>query len=264
MIRREEPDATWIIHQAAHARIAGLIAEHWDWEGAAPLFPREELILAALSHDAGWARTERWLRLNRDGWPRTFTEMVLLDHFAIWDASIESVMMQNRYAGLLTSLHCTALYEYRLRYVEDTPDDRAQIHDFLDRWYTWQDALRAELTNHPYYAQAVQPDQLGENVRLLQVWDYLSLVLGMSPVHEQPLDDVPFQLGIRGILQLGPDGVRGMTLDPYPLDDALTIWLEARQLPDEPFASDEDFWAWMEDAPYQPLQFELKPREDEE
>jgi len=29
MIRREEPETTWVIHQAAHAAIAGQIAGHW-------------------------------------------------------------------------------------------------------------------------------------------------------------------------------------------------------------------------------------------
>lgn len=236
-----------------------MIAAHWVWEGATPLFPRDELILAALAHDAGWVGVERRIKLNQRGWPRTFTEMPLSDHFAIWEASIEAVVMQNRYAGLLTSKHCTALYEHRLRHIDDPPTDRTRIQDFLYKWYTWQDDLRAALTNHPYYAPAVQPDRLAENVRLLQVWDYLSLLLCVSPVHEQPLDDVPLQAGGRGILWLAADGLRDMTLDPFPLDKPLTLYVDARLIDGGPFVTNAAFWHWLADVPYEPLVFELRP-----
>ena len=111
MIRREEADSTWVIHQAAHAYLAGQLAEHWVGDGSAAFQPREELLLAATYHDAGWVHAERMPRINPQGQPRTFTEMQLDEHFSIWQSSIEATFNLNRYVGLLTSLHCAALFQ---------------------------------------------------------------------------------------------------------------------------------------------------------
>lgn len=259
MIRREEPDSIWLIHQAAHAYLSGAIATHWIGDGAMAFAPRDDLILAAHNHDAGWVDAERQIGLNAQGMPRTFTEMPLDGHFTIWEDSIQAVFYQNRYAGLLTSLHCTALYEQRLRFVADPPQDKARIEAFLDRWRCWQDDLTGVLANHPRYSLAVQPNQLAENVRLLQVWDYLSLLLCMSAVREQTLDDVPFNTGMRDTLQIASHGPRGMALDPFPLDEPLTFWIDARQVIGGPFDAASEFQALLADVPYQPLVFELVP-----
>ncbi len=257
MIRRDETDAIWLIHQAAHAVMAGQIAAHWTGSGAMVAAPRDELLIAAICHDAGWAAAEQHPRINGDGLPRTFTEMDLLDHFSIWQHGIEAVFVQNRYAGLLTSLHCTALYEQRLRLVDDPPQDRARIQVFLEKWHGWQRLVIAALTDHPRYSSAVHPPRLGENLRLLQVWDYLSLLLCMSTVRERTLEDIPLATGERGTLRVAASGERGMALDPFPLDQPLTLWIDARRLTGGPFASDEKLRDALVDVPYRPLVFEI-------
>lgn len=224
-----------------------------------PLEPRADLVLVATTHDAGWVDAERQLGLNEQGIPRTFTEMPLDDHFVIWTNSIESVAYQNRYAGLLTSRHCTALYEQRLRFVADSPEEKVRVRAFLAHWQNWQAGMIAALADHPYYASAVQPDRLAENLRLLQVWDYLSLLLTMSVVHEMVLDDIPLNFGVRGTMQVASQGQRGMMLDPYPLDESLAFWVDARQVIGGPFDSESDFQAALADMPYQPLHFEISP-----
>jgi hypothetical protein len=257
MIRREEADSTWFIHQAAHAYIAGQLAEHWVGDGSAALHPREELLLAATYHDAGWVHAERQPCINPQGQPRTFTEMQLDEHFSIWQSSIEATFNLNRYGGLLTSLHCAALYERRLRYLDDPPADRARIQAFLDARYAWQDELIAALKDHPRYALAVDADPLVENLRLLQVWDYLSLMLCMTPVHEQIIDDVPLGGGQRATLRIAANGSRGMVIDPFPLDEPLTLWIDARQVIGGPFADDAALRRALDDVPYRPLVFEV-------
>lgn len=257
MIRREESETTWLIHQAAHAFIAGQIAEHWV--GALSYTPREELLIAAYNHDAGWAAFEQQPRVNAQGWPRTFTEMDLDDHFTIWEHSIRAVFAQNRYAGLLTSLHCTALYDQRLRFLADPPDARKRIQHFLDTWRDWQKTLTAALAPHPRYGLAVEEARRTENLRLLQVWDYLSLLLCMSPVHEQALEDVPMANGERHVLTIAANGPRGIAIDPYPLDQPLTLWIDARQVIGGPFASDPALQQALESLPYKPLVFEITP-----
>lgn len=259
MIRRTESDAVWLIHQATHAVIAGQIAARWEGLGRGASSPREDLLIAAACHDAGWYATEGQPRINAQGLPRTFTEMDLDEHFAIWRASIESVFTMSRYAALLTSLHCAALYTLRLRYLDDPPADKARIGAFLDERAAWQDALIGALRDHPRYALSAAPDALDENLRLLQTWDYLSLLLCMGPVHEQALEDVPVGAGERVLLRVAGDGGRSMALDPFPLAAPLTIWIDARQVIGTPFASDAALWAALEGVPYKPLMFEIVP-----
>jgi len=259
MIRREESDSIWIIHQMAHTYISGRIAEHWIGDGAMVCTPREEMLLAAYTHDAGWAASEQAPRINAQGFPRTFTEMDLDEHFVIWQDSIDSVYMQNRYAGLITSMHCTALYEQRLRYLSDAPSDRERVQDFLDSQRAWEQALITSLREHPRYALAVESACLNNNLRLLQVWDYLSLLLCMSTVHEQVLEDVPLSEHRRDVLYVSAGGPRSMVLDPFPLSQPLTIWIDARQVIGGPFESDEEFQKALVDVPYKPLVFEVGP-----
>jgi hypothetical protein len=180
-------------------------------------------------------------------------------HFAIWEQSITAVHKQNRYAALLTALHCLALYEMRLKFLADPPEDRARIEVFMTRWRVWQEQLVAALTDHPRYGLYVQPDVLARNVRLLQVWDYLSLVLCMSSVFEQTLEDVPLDDNHRVTVQIAGSGQRGMALDPYPLDAPLTLWIDARQVLGGPFADNASLQAALVDVPYKPLVFEIGP-----
>jgi len=259
MIRREEADATWLIHQAAHAYIAGQIAEHWVGNGSMQLSPREELVLAAYAHDSGWIRAEQRPVLNHYGQPATFTEMRLDDHFDIWRDSIQIVFAQNRYAGLLTSLHCSALYEQRLRYVDDPPSAKARIRHFLEERHAWENRLIEALSTHPRYGLAVVPEALALNLRLLQVWDYLSLLVCMGPVFEQTLDDVPLHGQERVVIQVAANGPRGIAIDPYPLRQPLTIWIDARPVIGGPFASDEDFQRRLAETGYKPMVFEIGP-----
>lgn len=259
MIRRTESDAIWLIHQATHAVVAGQIAAQWNGIAHGASAPREDLLIAAACHDTGWHAAEDKPRINAQGLPRTFTEMDLDEHFAIWRASIDAVFAMSRYAALLTSLHCATLYTLRLRYIDDPPAAKARIGAFLDERAAWQDALIAVLRNHPRYALAAAPDALDENLRLLQVWDYLSLLLCMGPVHEQVLEDVPLGAGRRVTLRIAGDGSRGMALDPFPLAAPLTVWIDARPVTGAPFASDSALQVALDGVPYKPLVFEIVP-----
>ncbi len=255
MIRREEPDAVWLIHQTAHTRLAGEIAAHWQADFA----PREALILAALNHDAGWPEFEQHLRVNAEGWPRSFLEMGAEEHFTIWERSIWAMFVQDRYAGLLTSLHSAALYERRLHVPPADPAARqTEIEAFLGKWRAWQDEVIAALRDHPYYGPAVQPETLKRNLRLLQVWDYLSLMLCWGPVKEDTLAEVPLD-DTACTLRLAGEGRRTMLLDPYPLDAPLTLWVDARQVVGGPFADDDALQRALAEVPYRPLMFEIKP-----
>lgn len=259
MIRRHEGSATWLITQGAHAYIAGQIMAHWVGSGVLQPEPRDEIVLAAYTHDAGWSAFDQQPTINAGGQPRTFTEMTLDDHFAIWERSILSVFDQNRYAGLLACLHCLDLYDQRLRYLDDPPDDKARIQGFFDRWTIWKDHLIHALTDHPRYSLAVQPATLAQNARLLQVVDFLSLVLCMGPVHEQSLENVPRTPGTTDLLHVASGGPRTMLLNSFPLDAPLQVWIDAKQVFGGPFESDAALQATLNETRYRPLVFEIAP-----
>jgi len=264
MIRREEAGATWLIHQAAHAYIAGQIAQHWIGGGSLQLFPREELLIAAFAHDNGWVKAEASPSINRYGQPATFTEMPLEEHLAIWRDSIHLIFAQSRYAALLASLHCSALYDQRLRYVDDPPDHKARIHAFVDERRAWEAQLTQALKTHARYGPAVEPERLAHNLRLIQVWDYLSVLVCMGPVFEQTLEDVPLAEHDHAVIRLAPTGPRGLALDPYPLDGPLAVWIDARRIDGGPFESSAAYRSRLADAPYKPLMFEFEPFAGEE
>jgi hypothetical protein len=90
------------------------------------------------------------------------------------------------------------------------------------------------------------------------VWDYLSLVLCMTPVSQSALDDVPLGGGARGTLRISGDGARGMRLDPFPLDGPVTLRLDARPVIGAPFDSDSDLQHALAAAPYHSLAFTIE------
>ena len=259
MIRREENGQIWAIRQTVHAFVSGEIAAHWIGTDACAVAPRAELMLAAATHDAGWLAADQQPHINAAGQPRDFMAMDLDQHFAIWRESIAAVFAQNRYAGLLTSLHACALYQMRLDAAGDPPEIREQIAAFLENQRAWEHALIVELSNHPHLSSHVAPDQLARNLRLLQVWDYLSLLLCMGPVREQTIKAVPLAENKNSAIHVAPHGHRGLALTPFPLDQPLTIWVDAQVLAGEPFSSDEALQQSLARAPYAPLALEVCP-----
>src|SRR5215217_2614691 len=76
-----------------------------------PVLVREDVCLAAEQHDVGMARWDLAPSLNPEtGRPRSFLEMELAVHLALWTAAPEHLLTQSRYAALLVSRHGTILY----------------------------------------------------------------------------------------------------------------------------------------------------------
>ncbi len=93
MIRRHEPDTIWVIHQGAHAHLAGQIAAHWIGNNI-KLSPREELILAATIHDTGWAAAEETPRLNAYGLPRSLMETETITNVPLGFGRCDSIRVE--------------------------------------------------------------------------------------------------------------------------------------------------------------------------
>jgi hypothetical protein len=241
MIRQRDDSGVWLFTQRAHAYLCGQFARQWV---GSPLEPADEMLYAITNHDAGWLERDRTPQINDDGKPRTFTELDLDDHFAIWERSIERVSSGSRYAGLMVSLHATNLYEKRLARGHDDPEERARIQEFIETWSAEQEITRAELA--PHYGKLVESERLAHNRELLQAFDWMSLMLCIGGTR----DAHAFPVGELGSLVASVDAGNVLTIKPwYFAEDALTVTVEGRYLHQKTFAGDADLQDHYGNAP---------------
>jgi hypothetical protein len=201
MIRQETRLGMWLFTQQAHAYLCGQIAQFWD----EPIIP--ELIFAAYNHDAGWLERDADLQFNEEGKPRTFTELELDDHFAVWRRSIQRNREASLYAGLMVSMHAVNLYERRLKGGDDSPADQQRIRDFIEKQQADQQQFIEDM--NLYYGKLVKKESLEQNLSRLQAWDWLSLLVCMGeprPPHSLRAGDktLTVELDPQGVLHVAP------------------------------------------------------------
>jgi hypothetical protein len=231
VLLRDDGEAVICIGQAAHAWVSGQLARAW-----AGVEPREEVCLAAEQHDVGMAQWDLAPALNPDtGRPRSFMEMPLAVHLALWSAAPQRLFTQSRYAALLVSLHGTALYERR-----DLSRLSAGDADAVRAYLAGQRALQRRLADELGAAD----DELARNQRLVFTWDWLSLALC--------LDWAPASFD--GL------GLDGESLDPWPFAaEAVELRCEGRRLEGR-YADEPSLHAALERAPRVDLRFRLRAR----
>lgn len=243
MLLRRDGDGVLAIGQPAHAWVSGQLARAWGNERFGAVEPWEEVCLAAEQHDLGMAAWERAPTLNPEtGLPRSFMELTLDEHLAIWRSAAPLVRSQSRYAAVLVSMHGTALYERR-DHARLAPDEVERVEAFLAEQRALQDELAA----------GFDADLVRRNQRLIWTWDSLSLglLLGWAPFE---LTAVPAADGAVDI------SVTDGTLDPWPFNTPrLTVRCDARRLagryPDEDTMRDS-----LNAAPWVEVEAELSRR----
>ncbi|MDW8364522.1 MAG: DUF3891 family protein [Abditibacteriales bacterium] len=291
MIRREWKGQLLLIPQTAHAQLAGKLAGQWGNDEFLSPEPRLEVILATSQHDNGWEAWERAPQLNpRTGLPYHFTEMPISEHLRIWRDSVERMRKQNAYAALLVSLHGAALYAHGLDPARDSPEAREQVREFLNEQLKVQQALRWELEqayppppptghglesiSHPEEEEDEPPTRREElyhrwitephvnlNFRLLQVWDWLSLLLCCFPLTERVIPQVPRRDDPASWVEMKliPRGEDTFTLDPYPFRaPQFRLTVSGRRLPLGTFETQEKFLSAYRAAPIQQLTFVVR------
>ena len=128
VLLRDEGDGVIAIGQASHAWISGQLARVWGNDRFAAPEPREEVCLAAEQHDVGMAEWDLRPSLNPDtGRPRSFMELPVDVHVALWSEAPAKLFSQSRYAALLVSMHGVASQSRR---------DLAKAHGALARTRT--------------------------------------------------------------------------------------------------------------------------------
>jgi Protein of unknown function (DUF3891) len=241
MLLRPDGDAVIAVSQPAHAWLSGQLARAWGNEQFGAVEPWEEVCLAAEQHDAGMARWEQRPTLNPEtGLPRSFMELSLDEHLEIWWSAGPLVRTQSRYAGLLVSMHGTALYERRNLERLD-PHDVERVQAFLEGQRELQRQLLADTDD---------PELVRRNQRLVWTWDSLSLGL--------LLDWSPFELKAVPTATTDTDvQVTGVTLDPWPFATPdLTVRCEGRRLTGR-FDDEHAMRSALDAAPPVTLEFEL-------
>jgi hypothetical protein len=260
MIRRDYEGGMLLIPQTAHAWVSGQMALRWGNQHFARPEPWDELVLAAMLHDNGWAEWELAPRVGPDGQPVDFMEMELEEQFAVWQRSAERMQPTSLYGALLISMHATNSLEWRLAHDKqgDSIEMRARIRGFVDEQLGFQERLRRPLADHPRYGPALEARSLLDSLRLLQIWDLLSLHLLLGPLSPITVEDVPMRSGERGTLQIAPRDAVTLTVGPYPFNEApFSVHADGRWLAQDTFRHNALFRRALEEAQLITLDFSI-------
>jgi hypothetical protein len=218
------------ITQPAHAWVSGQLAAAWEPR------PPDEVCLAAAQHDLGMAQWDAAPELNPEtGLPYSFLEMPLDTHLGLWAQAHRPALVQDRWVGLLVSMHGTLLYERRAR----TP----AVDGFLAAHRAFQEEVRESL--------GVGEEEARHWQRLIAAWDWMSLVLCLG--HEEGTVDLDPPLRMHH----EPDAP--VVVDPWPfVGDELTVACDGRRLQGR-FDDESKMRATLEAARRFRLEWRLRP-----
>ncbi len=247
MLVRRDAAGALAIGQLSHSWISGQLARAWGNESFPLPAPQEELALGAEQHDLGWAEFDLHPGLSEEGGlPRSFTELRVEEHLAIWRDAPARLLSASRLAALAVSLHGRSLSELRMHNRGDEGAEPLQAHVAAE--CERQERLRAALGLDEEATSRIQ--------RLMWTWDGLSLALcnGWNPFTAK---DVP-SAGGPAELELRAHG-ETFVLDPWPFTASrLEVRCEARRLAAS-YGEEAEMQRALDAAPPLTLRFELLP-----
>src|SRR5215467_11386737 len=101
-----------LIRQTDHAFLAGFFAREWGNEQFSKPEPNGSFCLAAAEHDNGWTEWELKPELDsKTKLPYSFMSIPTAPHVTLYQRGIERLVKADHYAGLLTSMHASGLYD---------------------------------------------------------------------------------------------------------------------------------------------------------
>jgi hypothetical protein len=267
MIIQEQTDHLVIIRQTDHAVLSGHFARELGNEVFMQPEPVESFRLAAMEHDNGWDEWELLPGIDPVTFlPYSFMSIPTEEHIELYRRGIERVVKTDRYAGLLVSMHCLALYDrtratmpgFSAKYVKS--QDSTMVTDFLQTLRLQQLRLKVDLRADPLTKNFTDEKWLQANAQRLEALDRLSLYFCMGPLEGATIDAVPADYqGTEVDWDLQPEGGNAATLEPYPFRrDPLEISILARRIPKRRYADDADFQKALSQASYFALKFTLR------
>lgn len=229
MIRRDDPPAQpdhWIlIEQPEHARVAGMLAEHWGAGEFLPLADRQAVLWAAIHHDDGWRDWERHPDVNDSGQPRAFTEMRPADSLTIWIRSIEIAAAAGPLEGYVVAGHFRTLAQRAALFLPTAEQQQ------LARAFIEQQTLA--MTFHLASWQQGNPQRNTTSraevaLKQLQLFDALSLWFCCTPSDDAETVETPGNLALTLKRLVGGK----VQLEPWPLAvSRLEIEASGRRMP---------------------------------
>ncbi len=219
MLVRLDDSGALAIGQLSHAWLSGQLARSWGNAQFGAVEPREEIALGAQQHDIGWALFDVEPRFNHEtGLPRSFLELTVDEHLAIWRGAPERLMSQSLHAALVVSLHGRSLSELRMR---SASNQNGALQAHVEEEHARQAQLCATLGISEAHAERFQ--------RQMWTWDGLSLAL-CNAWRPFIAGDVPTLEGLITVeLRDRNDGTS--TLDPWPFGpERVEVRCEARRL----------------------------------
>jgi hypothetical protein len=241
MLVRDRGDSWQLVLQPDHADLSGQFAEAWGGGAVAGLSRRESMILAATRHDDGWGVWDR-----RPGWdpergrPRAFLDVPVPVHLAFYRAAIAAITNEDRFAGMMISMHGAGIYNGRYGTQPSLGlSDQETYRDQVDAFITEQeDAYRrisAEL--------GVDEDDRWVDYLLLQLYDRLSLYFCLRDAEAGEADviePVPTGNGDASF-HLEPAGPWRARIAPFPFVEApARFTLVRRVLPKAAYEGNTD------------------------
>ncbi len=226
-LQREPASEYWLIPQAGHAELSGLLAASFR----SPLLPpvSREVVEAIAAHDAGWASREQnagkpVILLCGDGRPASFLDATPEEFVKAWLESIEHAAGLSPLGGLLVSHHFSRLGQHRLNLQTDSPAATTLLREFLEDEGRRQKRLLAESGNSAGISgqgldsevAALSPE-IEALIDLLQFCDLLSLYLCSGARHAAEFPQQFRGRTIRIVPQ--PEGPAGK--DIYALEPSL-------------------------------------------
>jgi hypothetical protein len=267
MIVQEQGDQLILIRQTDHAVLSGFFAREWGNELFQRPEPFESLCLAASEHDNGWREWELQPQIDpKTRLPYSFMSIPTDTHIELYQRGIERVVKADRYAGLLTSMHASGLYDraratipgYSAKYVKSTESEL--VSGFLQGLKLQQLRLKVDLRADTASKDFVQEKLLERNSRRVEALDRLSLYFCMNGTpHDSTIESVPVDdEGSEVDWELRPDGANAVSLGPYPFRrEPLQVSILVRRVPKRLYTGSLDFQTTLARAPYTALSFTL-------
>jgi hypothetical protein len=243
---RVDDDGALAIGQLSHSWLSGQLARAWGNDRFIAPEPREEIVLGAQQHDIGWALFDLepgWS--EQSGLPRSFLELTVEEHLAIWRRAPDQLLSESLHAALVVSLHGRSISQLR---AQAGPQQAAAVRAHIEAENARQAWLCATL--------GISEAQARRTQRQMWTWDGLSLALcnGWQPFTSR---DVPSQEGLMDI-ELRGAGEGTYTLDPWPFgEDRVEVRCEGRRLSSR-YESEGAMRQAFQDAPPVTLAFSLE------
>jgi len=267
MIVQDQGNQFILVRQTDHAMLAGFFARHWGNRLFPAPKPFQSFCLAASEHDNGWTEWEIHPQVDPVTFvPYSYVSIPTEEHMELYRHGIERVVKEDRYAGLLVSMHCADLYDrtratmpgFSAKYIK--ANESQLVSDFVQRLRLQQLRLKVDLRGDPASKEFADEKVLQANLKRLEALDCLSLYFAQAPLGERMIEGVPVDDASSEVdWELSSEGENCATLSPYPFDrNPLEISLLARRVPKRPYTGNEDFQKTLSQASYFAIRFTLR------